>query len=161
MAFAAHDDGVDDGTAPTGIRVADEQPVLLADRAGPDGILSQIIIDLQPAILEVASQWHPFIDAIFSGFAQGAFWQVLRKGPLQLRQEPVQNGLGFVQPQSFAFARSKSSLSRYGFHQIQFSELINNWWRMDRVVWLRLKELSPGMSPTANWDQILARFPDQ
>jgi hypothetical protein len=37
-AAATLDDGVDDRTALAGVRIADEQPVLLADRGGPDGV---------------------------------------------------------------------------------------------------------------------------
>ena len=51
---ATHDHGVNDGTAPAGFRVTNEQPVLLAHRAGPDGVLGQVA---EKYLLRCDAEW--------------------------------------------------------------------------------------------------------
>jgi len=46
---AAFDDGVDDGAAVARLGFTDEEPVLLADGGGPDGVFVEVVIDLQSA----------------------------------------------------------------------------------------------------------------
>ena len=57
----AFDDGVDDGAALAGLRVAEEEPVLLADGGGAEGIFDQGVIDLQATILEEDEQRGPLL----------------------------------------------------------------------------------------------------
>ena len=45
-------DGVNDGAEFTGVGLTDEQPVLLADGRGANGILDQVVIDLHATVLE-------------------------------------------------------------------------------------------------------------
>ena len=47
---AVFDDGINDGAALAGFGLADEEPVLLADGRGADGVFHQIIVDLNPAV---------------------------------------------------------------------------------------------------------------
>ena len=45
VTLAGDDEGVDDRRALAGVRMTDEEPVLLADRGGPDGVFySEIAI---------------------------------------------------------------------------------------------------------------------
>ena len=41
---------VEDGAAITGFRMADEQPVSLADSRGPNGVLDQVVVDLDTTV---------------------------------------------------------------------------------------------------------------
>ncbi len=45
VALAGDDQRVDDGGALAGVGMADEQPVLFADRRGPDGIFDQVVVE--------------------------------------------------------------------------------------------------------------------
>src|SRR5437016_12564907 len=67
---AAHDDTVNDRAAPPRFGVANEQPVLLADRTGPNRVLSQIVVYLQTSVLEIATYGFPFGQSILDRFAQ-------------------------------------------------------------------------------------------
>jgi len=44
VSLTGNDDRVDDGRALTSVRVADEQPVFLPNRRGPDRIFNEIVI---------------------------------------------------------------------------------------------------------------------
>jgi hypothetical protein len=57
---AAFDDGVNDGATFAGIGMAHEEPVLLTECRGPDGVFNQIIVDLHAAVSQkdgLASVW--------------------------------------------------------------------------------------------------------
>jgi hypothetical protein len=45
--------GVQDGAALAGFGLADEQPVLFAQRRGPDGIFHEVLIDLHATVVKV------------------------------------------------------------------------------------------------------------
>ena len=49
-AAAVFDEGVDDGAALSGIGIADEEPIFLADGRGTDGIFHEVIVELHAAI---------------------------------------------------------------------------------------------------------------
>ena len=49
---AAFDDGVEDGAAFPGLGLPDEQPVLLAEGGGADGVFDQVLVDLDASVIE-------------------------------------------------------------------------------------------------------------
>jgi len=49
---AAFDHGINDGSPFSRIRIAHEQPVLLADGRGADGVFDQVVVDLHPVIIQ-------------------------------------------------------------------------------------------------------------
>ena len=61
---AAFNDGVDDRADLTGIGVADEEPVLLADGRGADGVFDQVVVNLHPAIIQINAQRAPLVQRI-------------------------------------------------------------------------------------------------
>ena len=75
-AAAAFDDGVDDGAALAGSGFADEEPVFLSDCRWPDGILDQIIIDLDAAVAQIDLQRAPLAQGVLHRLAEQALWQV-------------------------------------------------------------------------------------
>lgn len=54
-AAAAFDDGVDDRAALAGTCFADEEPVFLAEGGRADGILHEVIVDLDASVPQVNS----------------------------------------------------------------------------------------------------------
>src|SRR5580658_520277 len=69
-AAAGLDNGVDDCSALTGSGFSDEEPVLLADGGGANGVFDQVVIDLQPAIFQKHGQCGPLAQGIVDGLAQ-------------------------------------------------------------------------------------------
>src|SRR5690606_14522318 len=69
---AAADEAVKDGTARAGFHITDEQPVLLAKGAGPDGVLHAVIVDLNETVVEVDEQAGPLAEGIGTGLAHRA-----------------------------------------------------------------------------------------
>ena len=63
---------VDHRAPPAGVRVANEEPVLLADAAWPDRVLHQIRVDLVPTIFEIAHQRLPLAQSVPDRLAQRA-----------------------------------------------------------------------------------------
>ena len=64
---AAHDHGVDDGTAPAGIRMADEEPALPPHGRRANGILDEVVVDLEAAIAEIPDQRLVLINEVPQG----------------------------------------------------------------------------------------------
>jgi len=50
---AAFEDGVEDGAVLADLGITDEEPVLLAQGGGANGVFDQIVIDLHPAVAQV------------------------------------------------------------------------------------------------------------
>lgn len=72
QAPAVFQDGVEDGAALAGIGVAEEQPVLLSQGGGADGILDEVVVDLQPPVIAVAEQLGPEGEGVGNGTAHRA-----------------------------------------------------------------------------------------
>src|SRR5580658_1345355 len=79
-AAAGFDNGVDDCSALTGSRFSNEEPVLLADGGGANGVFDQVVVDLQPAIFQKDGQCGPLAQGIVNGLAQETLGQVAMAG---------------------------------------------------------------------------------
>ncbi len=55
----ALDDGIEDGGVLTCFSFADKQPILFAERGGADGVLDEVLVDLDTAIVEIDAQKWP------------------------------------------------------------------------------------------------------
>jgi hypothetical protein len=62
VAAAALHDGVEDGCALARLGGSNEQPVLLADGGGADGVFHKVVVDLDAAIGEEAFQRGPLVE---------------------------------------------------------------------------------------------------
>jgi len=71
-AAAAFNDGVEDGTALSGVSIAKKEPVFLAQCCGANGIFHQVVVDFYASILEVDTQEAPVGEGVIDGFAKGA-----------------------------------------------------------------------------------------
>jgi hypothetical protein len=97
-AAAAFDDGVNDGSAISGIRIAHEEPVLFSQSRRADGIFHQVVVDLHAIVLQVDLKRAPLTQRVINGDAQ----QALRQGSAtalesdQSAFKPLNNGFAFV-----------------------------------------------------------------
>ena len=66
-----------DGAALAGFGLADEQPVLLADGGGADGVLHGVVVDLDSAVFDINEQHGPHREGVIDGSAHGALGWVL------------------------------------------------------------------------------------
>ncbi len=69
---AALDDGIEDGAAFPGIGLPDEHPVFLAEGGGTDGVLHQVLIDLDASVGEVIAEQRPQVERLVDGQAHPA-----------------------------------------------------------------------------------------
>ena len=71
--LAGDHDRVDDGRTLAGVGMADEEPVLLAHRRGPDGVFHQVIVEARAAVSAMRDEDLPVSQQIGAGLAeQGA-----------------------------------------------------------------------------------------
>jgi hypothetical protein len=80
-----------------GVRMADEEPVLLADRGGPDGVFDEVVVEPGLMMLQVRGQRRPVPEQIGAGLAEPGPGQHLGlKGqcqPAQPVERPGKAGL--------------------------------------------------------------------
>lgn len=77
---ASFDEAVNDGTGLAGVRAAEEEKVLFADGRGTDGVLDEVVVDLEPSMLEVKVECIPAFEGVVDRFAKVALRQL--SGPL-------------------------------------------------------------------------------
>src|SRR5687768_11752260 len=75
-ATAAFDERINDGAAFAGSGFADEEPVFLSDGGGANGILDQIIVDLDATVPQVNLQGAPLAQSIVNRLSEQALWQM-------------------------------------------------------------------------------------
>src|ERR1700728_2680856 len=90
---ATFDDSVEDGAAFAGLGFADEQPVFLAEGGGTDGVFHQVLVNLDPPVVEVDAEQRPEVERVVDGQAHSAAGQVTSPGlePGEEAMEPLVN----------------------------------------------------------------------
>lgn len=73
MVAGADEQRVEHRSPPAGFGMTDEEPVLLADGTGTDVVLGVVVVDLDPAVLEVGAHRGPLAEGIVQRFAKTAF----------------------------------------------------------------------------------------
>ena len=76
LASAVFDDRVEDGSALARIDVAHEEPVLLSNGSGTDGVFDEVVVDLHAPVLQEHAKAAPLTQGVVDGFAQGTLRQV-------------------------------------------------------------------------------------
>ena len=89
-ALAGDHDRVDDRRALAGIGMAHEEPVLLPDGRGADGILDEVIVELGDAVFEVRRQRRPVAQQVIAGLAHGGLGPRPRPQASRHLLQPVQ-----------------------------------------------------------------------
>jgi len=69
QAAAVLDEGVDDGGFFSGVLGTDEEPVLGSELGGPDGVLNEVVVDLDTAVVQVGLEVGPLVEGVGAGFA--------------------------------------------------------------------------------------------
>jgi len=68
-AAAVLDEGVDDGGFFAGMLGTDEEPVLGSEFGGPDGVLNEVVVDLDTAVAQIGLEVGPLVEGVGDGFA--------------------------------------------------------------------------------------------
>ena len=66
--------------ASAGVGFANEQPVFLADRRGPNRIFHEVVVDLHAAVGQVSFQRAPLTERIINGGSQRALRELASAG---------------------------------------------------------------------------------
>ena len=80
-AVAVADEGIKQGGSFAALGIAHEEPVFLSDRARADGVLDQIVVDLNPAVLEEHEEFVPLAEGVGDGFPGEGFGAGVCAGP--------------------------------------------------------------------------------
>ena len=88
---AALDDGVEDGSAFSGLSFANEEPVFLAEGGGADGVLDPVIVDGDAAVAQEGFERGPLLKGVGDGFSQRALRQIPRADAPQRGAQPTQD----------------------------------------------------------------------
>ena len=77
MAVAADllDEGVSDGTAPTGVLSADKHPIFHAELGGTNGSFGVVVVEFESAVFKARFKMRPLVAGVLECFSQVAFGQ--------------------------------------------------------------------------------------
>lgn len=70
-----HENRVDDGTAPAGIRMTYEEPSLSADRSRSDRVFDEVVVNLIASVAEIPGQSIVLVKEVADGTADRTFRQ--------------------------------------------------------------------------------------
>ena len=117
VALAGDDQRVDDGGALSDIRMADEEPVFLADGGPPDRIFDEVIVDACERVPLVCDQHVPVVEQVRARFAEFRWGSTFRCSPSATRRNQcsgrAQCACRSVTRFSPTFASSHSASRRY------------------------------------------------
>ena len=65
---AVLDKGVNDGGFFSGVLGSDEEPVLGSELGGPDGVLNEVVVDLDPSVPQIGLELGPLVEGVGDGF---------------------------------------------------------------------------------------------
>jgi len=88
MMTAVLDNGVEDGTAPTGFCSSNEEEVLFTNGSRAHGIFNLVVINLNESIFNEDTQSGPLPEGVGDGLAKEAFGEVMATF-LELEQDAV------------------------------------------------------------------------
>ncbi len=66
---AVLDEGIDDGGFFSGVLGTDEEPVLGSEFGRPDGVLNEVVVDLDTAVAQIGLEVGPLVEGVGDGFA--------------------------------------------------------------------------------------------
>ena len=92
MPFAVLHDGVDHGGLVTRLFRAEEEPVFCTELDGAHGVLDEVVVDLEPAVLQIPREGVPVPLSVGEGFADRALRAVLGQGGLHGGLDPRDDG---------------------------------------------------------------------
>ena len=66
------DEAVNDRTGLAGFRAAEEEEVLFSDGSWANGVLDEVVVDLECAVLKIKVELVPAFEGVVDGFAEVA-----------------------------------------------------------------------------------------
>ena len=142
---------VDDRRTLACFRVPDEEPVLLANGAGPDRIFNEVVVDLDHPVARfgIARQFRPEVHGIVHGDGQRAGGQELATGAVGVepRLDQGQHGGAALDTQGRASFVVESLLAGLGLDAVEPLDLGDIPRRCRSFAIDRFDELSPSMAP--------------
>ena len=81
-----------DGAGASGFGTAEEEPVLFPNCRWADGVLDEVVVDLDVSVIGVDEQLIPEIEGVGDGFSGLAFWQVRGLFGLKLEANAMEDG---------------------------------------------------------------------
>lgn len=157
-AAAAFDEAVKDGSALAGFGVADEEPVLLADGGGTDGVFDPVVVDFDAPVFEVDAQRGPLAERVVDGLAQETLGQVAAAPP-EREQRPMKtghDGPALLRAGGAAQAWPGALSTQVFFDAVEVRDLAEDPARGARRRGEGFMELAPGVRPAAG-EHDLAR----
>ena len=131
-------------TLPWPRRITGVQPAPAADGGGPDRVLDEVVVDLEPPVTQVPHQSLVFITEVVDGFAQGALRQQLGLQFLGFDSHRLPDRRGLLLTQSVALDRREAP--GFVFNPIQQPDLKDEPERLGAVFPERGVEVAAGMS---------------
>ncbi len=137
---------------------AGKEPVFGSNSHGPDGVLHQVVVDLQMPIVQVGHELIPEAQAVLDGLADGR----TRQDGLALTDEPRAEGVQCLQrlgeSQLFAFIARQSQLASFALDSIEVPDEFQSERRPCVIVVEGFVKCAPGMSPTGQAHNAIAGF---
>lgn len=162
-AAATLDDGVEDGAALAGIGIAEEQPVLFSQSGRPNGVLDEIIVDLDSAIFEIDAKEGPVGERVIDGLAKSAAGQVAA-GLFEEDQSAVQalaDRTTLADAHSGAFPWTCPAASQILLDAIEMADLTQDPSATLRGLLARFVEVASHVGPASCQGDIAVVFFDE
>ena len=150
-AAATLDDGVKDGAALAGIGIAEKQPVLFSESGRPNGVLDEIIIDLDSAIFEIDAKERPVGERVIDGLAKSAAGQIAA-GLFEEDQSAVQSladRTTLARAHSGAFPWTCLAAAQVLLDAVEMADLTQDPSATLRRLLARFVEVAPHMGPAS------------
>ena len=150
-AAAAFHDGVENGSALAGFGGAEEEPVLLVDRGGADGVFAEVIVDLDAAVAEIDDERGPLTEGVVDGLAEEALREMAPAEfePGQGALEAGDDGLALMGTDGGAQAGAGTPGAQVFFDPVEVLDLPDDPTRGSRARFEGFVELAPGVCPAA------------
>ena len=133
----------------TGFGFTDEQPVLLADGGGPDGILDGVVVDLDSAIFEIDGEHGPQREGVVDGFTHRALREVaaseLHSG--ERTADAIDDHAALAGSHGLPLLRPRFGFAELFFDAVEVLDLQKHPPGLLRCAFGGPNELAPGMYP--------------
>lgn len=142
-------EGVYDGCPICRGVVAAEEIVLPTECQRPDGILDEVVVDVDPAVIHIARQPGKKTAGIGKGLSKPALGKNLCIGLLDPLLEHQDCGIGYLPALFHTLFRAQAFIVRIVLHLVQFSYKESALHGKPFVLFQRVDELPPDMRPAA------------
>jgi hypothetical protein len=143
-----------------GLGMPNEQKILLTDGGRTNGILTKVVVDLQPAILHIADQGFPAAEDIVSGLTEQALGQHPTTHHFQRPAQPRQDGSALPRSHRRPQLGAGRLFPQAFLHRIEQAHLAHQPRRRTTFA-QRFVNAPPRVRPATNQNQLAATLPGQ